>query len=346
MRRVSLALVMTSVLALTPASLLGQHRTRACDVGPPGLPEQDPAVVFRNLPFTHSQIQHRLKTFSESALSGQAMSEYCFRYEVENAGDLPIRNLQWGLASIWADPLNRGFPARRYSVKRRQIVDPPIDMDSRINTFENTPVMTRAHADRRDPQSAALKVNPSQQTVLTAGDVIPQLTPWLKQSNLPVVPIIALRLSNDAGAVTYRLSDDYNGPGFQLSTTSTARRVGEDVLIDTTVSAKGSASQSAQLAMPALYALQTPKETLRDIDEYAAFLSRFRDNSKKFEQNKNVWNFTVRVPLTMLTNGSVYQMRHPIVLQSGESFDCILVESYSPLALNFALPQCPRTGTQ
>jgi hypothetical protein len=345
MRVASLALVMASVLFLAPASLLGQHRTRACDVGPPGLPEQDAAVIFRNLPFTHAQIQHRLKTFSESAQSGQTMSEYCFRYEVENAGDRPIRNLQWALASIWADPLNPGLPNRRYNVKRRQIVDPPIDIDSRINTFENTPVMTRAYADRRDPQSATLKVNPSQQTVLTAGDVIPQLTPWLKQSNLPVVPIIALRLSNDPGTLTYRLSDDYNGPGFQLSTTSTARRQGQDVLIDTTVSAKGAASQSAQLAMPALYALQQPKDT-RDINEYSSFLSRFLENSKRFEPNKNVWNFTLRVPLTMLTNGSVYQMRHPIVLQSGESFDCVLVESYSPLALNFALPQCPRAGTR
>jgi hypothetical protein len=345
MRRVSLALIMMSVLALASGDLFGQRRPRACDVGPPGLPEQDATVVFRNLPFTHSQNQHRLKTFSESALSGQAMSEYCFRYEVENAGTHPIRNLQWALATIWADPLNPGLPNRRYNVKRRQIVDPPIDVDSRINTFENTPVMTRAHADRRDPQSATLKANPSQQAVLTAGDVMPQLAPWLQQSNLPVVPIVALRLANDPGTVAYRLSDDYNAPGFQLSTTSIARRAGQDVLIETNVSVKGT-TQSAQLAMPALHALQSPKDTVRDLNEYTAFLSRFRDNSNKFEPNKNTWNFTMRVPLTALTNGSVYQMRHPIVLQSGESFDCILVESYSPLALNFALPQCPRAGTR
>lgn len=183
-----------------------------------GLPEKAP-VIFRSPYFDHAQVSHKLKTFSDTAPSGLSRSEQCFRYEVENVGRHDVRNLYWELAGMRTDRLEPSFEGRRSKVRIRTILENPIDIDSQIDVFENTPVLTRAWAERRaaaaidktiyDRAARLLQIDP--------GNVDFSLVRFLKQNNLPVISLVAFDMSSGE-AQAQRIEDRYSAPGFRLRT--------------------------------------------------------------------------------------------------------------------------------
>jgi len=319
---------------------------RACielrDEKPPtGLPDQPP-VISRSRPFDHDQIAYKIQTFSETAPSGKTRAEQCFRYEVENTGAKDIRSLNWELAGIFADPLKLGFNDRRSRVRERQIIDDPIDIDSKIDTFEKTAVVTRAWADRRT-KSAAVDRKDSQGLThfsIAPEEIMSGLAQFLRQNNLQADTLVATDMSGKEEA--QRARDVYSGPGFRLVTESVAIREGENVRLYTNVLLDGPRAEGTTLAMPSLRAVTSLNGSASDLREYSAFLSRFAEVSA-FARNQTKWFFSANVPLKSLYKNMVYQVQNPIVVQFEDgSFDCALVTSYASLPITFSLRNCPR----
>lgn len=343
-RKLLLALSVAGALAFMP--ILFAQMPRPCQIAPPGLPEStsDQDVIFRTRPFEHAQIRHTLKTFSEHAPSGQTRAEECFRYEVENAGGQNLQSVYWELAGIFVDPLKPN--ARRSRVRHVQIVDNPEDINTTVNAFENTPVVTRAWAGRAAVSAArrTATAGPLQPAVLAANDVVPNLGQWMQTNGLPNAPILGFVLG-DAGTPASS-TDRYSGAGVQLLVRSTVQRSGATIFLDTAITAEGPNARTSSYAMPSLRAMQAPSSVAENLVQYDAFLSRVREVSE-FSSWQDGWKFSVRLPVTSLRNGVVYRTRHPIALQlpAGE-LDCVMVDSYAPLAVNFGLRQCPGVGAR
>ena len=142
-------------------------------------------------------------------------------------------------------------------------------------------------------------------------------------------------------------TDRYSGAGVQLLVTSTVQRSGATILLDTAITADGPNARTINYAMPSLRAMQAPSNVAENLSQYDAFLSRVREFSGSFAPWQNGWKFSVQLPLTSLRNGVVFRTRHPIALQlpAGE-LDCVIVDSFAPVAVNFGLRQCPGVGAR
>lgn len=338
-RRISSAVIVGTALAMVPHIASSQSQPRACVDQPPPLPEStdDKDVIYRLRSLKHREDSHPIKTFSETAQDPQGRFEQCFRYEIENVGPKEITHVWWPLADISAGLLKPGTADRRRSVRTGPIADDPIGTNTTVNAFENAKVETRAWAERLQANAAAKRAPGV--AILRAPDIDAEFLGWLQQNKLPVVTIVALRPDSEGQGAPLRTS--YSKTRFSLSSTSTARQAGPDVMIETTVTATGPDAGAAEYFMPALHALQGLDAPSVGLNEYSRFLSRYRESSTQSDRNQSA-RFTWRVPLNFLNNGQVYRMRHPVSVRfSDNSVDCVLVDSYSPLAMNFSLQDCP-----
>jgi hypothetical protein len=227
--------------------------------GIPVLPENGPKLLVREVDLKESDgtTTGMVKTYSETDPSGRTRSEQCFRYEIENLRQT-IRNFYWELAGLFLDPMES--QARRSRNRKQQVFDDPIDIDSRLNAFENSKGTTRAWADRVTGDTLAVNEAPTGPTLtrVAVAEINPGLIPLLREHGALDSPAATYTLTEEKQK-TPEVHDSYSGPDFKIEVDSVAERVGRELAFRRRVHASGEAVQNAAFSMPALLALLSLK---------------------------------------------------------------------------------------
>jgi hypothetical protein len=330
---------------------------RACrdarsEPAPAGLPRQD-TVIWRDVFILSRNIQYWLATYSDTAPSGLARSEQCFRYEVENTGTRDIRQFYWPLAGIIIDPLKAGEP-RVSKVAFRPVMEQPIDIVSVLFALENERADTRAHAERHykdhshasstqlaqaDGATASPAVQPVHSPMVTLqepDDVLAGLGNFLQVRGLPKAPFMAVKFSG-ATKEASTLQDHFSSPGLVLDVSSRAARDGNTISIETKIMMKGTVEEIS-FSFPALWAWKKLPKPLVDVKKYADFLNEFQKAKYNIVHQRNEIVFKSSVPLDK--TAVIYRMEHPILIQMAGQKQCVLVSSYSLSPINFSLDEC------
>lgn len=319
-----------------------------------GLPLNHPHVITRDIHLRNmaTQKDFEARTYSATAPSGAVRSEQCFRYEIRNVdktGD--IGNLYWGLAGISIDPLKAS--AMRANVRRLQILENPIEVNSEVDAFENSKDETRAWADRTVAlQTGTLEGSPEPQLAhLAYSDLNPALPGIIRATGLPDVPLTAYLL-NDKARATPEQVNVYGDLTFNIQVRSQAVLDGQKVIFTTTIYASGGELSSAKFAFPFLVAIDRLRQKFGDealqklgyLDAYKMFFSFYREVRPQLVSNEGKWRFASEFGANDPTIARAFRVDYPIRVQHGDTSDCVVVSSLSIIPLSFPLDECNRIG--
>lgn len=302
------------------------------------LTEGSPATIFKLIEFERDHHLYPLKTFSTTAKNPKSISQSCLRYDVANTGRVDITRLIWPVAGL---KLERLRPADPRSKRLNDVTGQIVKDRSTVYAFERAEAVTENWAEfqkkrgEAEPTGSSGIAERDEQDPILA---IPGLYELSKQRRVDVFPASALDLA--ANEPIDVIEQSYGGSKFSLLITSSAVRNGRDIVIKTTVKTSGAGARDVRYTMPALRALAEIRPRDASPENYRAFLEEFSSAKYKLAyRGVGEWEFTLSSiwPATRV----IYKMQHPIGLLKDGELECVMVSSYSLLALSFDLRQCP-----
>lgn len=326
-----------------PQSLACHHIHQNND---PGLPEFGGNVIYRQVQLDSGSGEYLLRTYSDQGLSGSSPAEYCFRYELENAGSVPMALVKWPLAGIQVGTLHPGKEHRRSMTSRERSENLPLDIDSPVFAFERRSSKTRAWVTRQRMHlvSDAKKLGSLvPQTYSRPEDIIDGLPLAWSQIGVSAERLQTFHFKEEnthapPSETTYSAADVY------FSVHSVAFADKGEVAVSAKIRADGSKIKG--IYAPFLNSEDVAeKEGLIPINTRAIYdFGRIFASYKEAPQSSSNFSevFSHRSKLMEGSELRVFSVQHPVTIQYADSADCILVQTLSRWPLTYNLDHCAK----
>ena len=326
-------------LVICPSLASATDPIRACfdwhsDSNGP-LPRKDvDNVKYRPISFMRAGLHYDVETFSDM---GPVAAEHCFRWEIVNnsrSPNLVIDQLTWPVAGIRVSRMKVGEEYLEYSNIRDRLQ--PLDVSNPVYAFENEMKPTQSWRTSV-PDDRSVGGKEAVYKFLKTKDILPGLSSVDKSILDSLVALISFGEGRSPPPEIHQVV----GYGkLAIRVVSRVLQEGSALVITTSAVVSNPPSSETRFGFPALTALQeTQPKAVGDPKDADRFLQIFGERLKFSESNRTAWN----VGSTVAPNpggATVFRIRQPVVVTSGDERHCYLVATYTPIPIGLSLQNC------
>lgn len=302
-----------------------------------GLKRGAPGVLHDVVKFAYDERDYLIETFSSTDRMPDRRARQCFRYELLNPGTESVSYVGWPVAGISTKSLKPGEDGRRSMSNDYDVLYDPVPDDTEIYAFENTPGTSEAWNDVAE----AVREN---------GSVVSEFFREFFAGNAQAAADFAWNLeenatpavvSADAGSVgeeVLAVSTTYSMPLANVTYQSELSR-NADNFITQSHALSGEGEDFIKARFPDLTAIPTD-QPLGDTDLQSLHKILVETAGASHDLKESAVSRSASLSAGETFQEQVFLIDLPVVIETSEDADCILVKAFSFMPLVYDLAWC------